>query len=91
MNELKRYCSQFNTYAPSDDGNWVKASDAEAALAEKDARIKELEGRLELAYVGIKEMERCHEYCDCSDDPQDDICIGCNLRAILKDMEARDE
>ena len=30
-----------------DEGEWVKASDAEDALKEKDARIKELEEQIE--------------------------------------------
>lgn len=63
-----------------------KLSDTEAALAERDAEIKRLREKLELAYCGVNELMARHEYCECSDDPTDDICIGCNLKAILEDM-----
>lgn len=69
-----------------DDGEFVYADEAIAALAKKDARIKELEGALALAYFGVRELQSQFEFCDCGDDPQDDICIRCITGKIMMDI-----
>ena len=56
MGEIQRYC--FVTNPPphiphvqeTNKGEWVRFTDHERVVAEKDARIKELEGRVETGY-----------------------------------------
>lgn len=90
MSELQRYCMQYDGFEECvieeayDRGEWVKASDAESALAAKDARIKELE-------VLVERLKNCT---NCKHDQQEDHdpdwgCEGC-LDGHTK-WEARDE
>ena len=63
---------------------------ADVVLAsEAVARIAELEGALALAYFGIRELRSQFEFCDCSEDPQDDICMNCILGSIMRDIETQ--
>lgn len=44
MSDLQRYSTcNYSEFDYSSDGEWVKSTDAEAALAVRDKRIKELE------------------------------------------------
>lgn len=61
MSQMQRYCMQYDGFEECvieeayDRGAWVKASDAEAALAEKDKEIARLRrglGRIK-AYTNI--------------------------------------
>jgi hypothetical protein len=96
--KLQRY-SWDSVYEDFDqETKWVKASDAEALeLAVERAtanmvaaqnRAAELEKALALAYFGIRELRSQFEFCDCSEDPQDDVCINCILGLIMKDIES---
>jgi hypothetical protein len=88
--KLQRYFSEISydndgraegTYAVADSNGIFVLADAH------EARIAELEGALALAYFGIRELKSQFEFCDCSDDPQDDICLHCILGNIMHDIE----
>jgi hypothetical protein len=50
-------------------------------------KVARLEKALSHAYFGIRELKSQFEFCDCSDDPQDDICLHCILGNIMRDIE----
>lgn len=56
-------------------------------LEAKDAEIKKLQDIIALAYSGIKELKSQYIFCDCSDDPQEDMCMNCILQNIMQDIE----
>ena len=58
---------------------------ADEAIAE----VERLKAVLSNAYFGIRELKSQFEFCDCSDDPQDDICMHCILSNIMHDIETQ--
>ena len=75
----------LNHYTPSgfQTQDVVLKEDAEKLEAE-NKRLKDI---ISLAYSGIREIKSQYIFCDCSDDPQDDMCMHCILQNIMLDIE----
>jgi hypothetical protein len=86
----REYCSNTENRKELETSmdNIIKISALETRIAELEKYSKALEDTLAKAYWGIRELRSQFEFCDCSDDPQDDICINCILGSILRDIEA---
>jgi hypothetical protein len=77
---LFRVCDNFK-------GGYGEKNECDSVVELLKQKVARLEGSLALAYFGIRELKSQFEFCDCSDDPQDDICLHCILGNIMHDIE----